>query len=140
MNGTWVNELIMLYPENPGFSDIVLLAIYSGSAVDPPITTTYAISAYHHWCCGFDSRSGRVYNIMWWSWSVTCGRSVVFSGSSTNRTDRHDITGILLKVALNTIEPTNFSSLLNWFHSFIVERMRVADSPEVCRMAVYVIL
>jgi len=21
-------------------------------------TTTYAISAYHHWCCGFDSRSG----------------------------------------------------------------------------------
>jgi len=22
-------------------------------------TTTYAISAYHHWCCGFDSRSGR---------------------------------------------------------------------------------
>jgi hypothetical protein len=23
------------------------------------ITTTYAISSYHHWCCGFDSRSGR---------------------------------------------------------------------------------
>jgi hypothetical protein len=22
-------------------------------------TTTYAISAYHHWCCGFESRSGR---------------------------------------------------------------------------------
>jgi len=22
-------------------------------------TTTYAISSYHHWCCGFDSRSGR---------------------------------------------------------------------------------
>jgi len=22
-------------------------------------TTTSAISAYHHWCCGFDSRSGR---------------------------------------------------------------------------------
>jgi len=21
--------------------------------------TTYAIGAYHHWCCGFDSRSGR---------------------------------------------------------------------------------
>jgi len=21
-------------------------------------TTTYTISAYHHWCCGFDSRSG----------------------------------------------------------------------------------
>jgi len=22
-------------------------------------TTTYAISAYHHWCCRFDSRSGQ---------------------------------------------------------------------------------
>ena len=22
-------------------------------------TTTYSISAYHHWCCGFESRSGR---------------------------------------------------------------------------------
>jgi hypothetical protein len=31
---------------------------------------------------------------------VTCGRSVV---SSTNKTDRHDITEILLKVALNTL-------------------------------------
>jgi hypothetical protein len=27
--------------------------------------------------------------------------------SSTNKTDRHDITEILLKVALNTIKPTN---------------------------------
>ena len=35
-----------------------------------------------------------------------CDRSVVFSRSSvssTNKTDRHDITEILLKVALNTI-------------------------------------
>jgi hypothetical protein len=38
--------------------------------------------------------------------SLTCGRSVVFSGSSTNKTDRHDITEILLKVALNTIKQT----------------------------------
>jgi len=37
---------------------------------------------------------------------LTCDRSVVFSGysiSSTNKTDRHDITEILLKVVLNTI-------------------------------------
>jgi hypothetical protein len=27
--------------------------------------------------------------------------------SSTNKTDRHEITEILLKVALSTIEPTN---------------------------------
>jgi hypothetical protein len=39
------------------------------------------------------------YNIMWSSLSVTCDRSVVFSASSissTNKTDRHDITEILL--------------------------------------------
>jgi len=29
------------------------------------ITTTYAISAYHHWCCEFESRSWAMYNIMW---------------------------------------------------------------------------
>ena len=31
---------------------------------------------------------------------MTCDRSVVFSGTSINKTDRHDITEILLKVAL----------------------------------------
>ena len=35
--------------------------------------------------------------------SLTCGRSVVFSRYSTNKTDCQDITEILLKVALNTI-------------------------------------
>jgi hypothetical protein len=49
-------------------------------------------------------------NIMWSSSSVTRDRSVVFSGYSvfpTNKTDRHNITEILLKVALNTIhQPT----------------------------------
>jgi hypothetical protein len=37
---------------------------------------------------------------------VTCDRSVVFSGysvSSTNKSDRHNITEILFEVALNTI-------------------------------------
>jgi hypothetical protein len=42
--------------------------------------------------------------------SVTCDRSVVFSAgppvSSTNKTDHHDITEILLKVALNTMKQT----------------------------------
>jgi len=28
-------------------------------------TTTYAISAYHRWCCEFESRSGEVYTIVW---------------------------------------------------------------------------
>jgi hypothetical protein len=43
--------------------------------------------------------------------SVICDRSAVFSlgttASSTNKTDRHDITEILLKVALNTITLTH---------------------------------
>ena len=42
-------------------------------------------------------------NIMWWNLSVTCDRSVVFSGYSGFL---HDITEILLKVALNTINQT----------------------------------
>jgi hypothetical protein len=46
------------------------------------------------------------YHIMWSSLTVTCGMSVVFYGYSgflPNKTVRHDITEILLKVALNTI-------------------------------------
>jgi hypothetical protein len=26
-------------------------------------TTTYAITAYHHWCCEFEARSGRAISI-----------------------------------------------------------------------------
>ena len=42
--------------------------------------------------------------------SMACDMSVDFSCarvSSTNKTDRHDITEILLKVALNTIKQPN---------------------------------
>jgi len=49
--------------------------------------------------------------------TVTCGRSVVFSGYSGflhNKTDRHNITEILLKVVLNTITLT----LLKMFWKF----------------------
>jgi hypothetical protein len=42
---------------------------------------------------------------------VTCDRPVVFS---TNRTDRHDITEILLKGTFNTIKPNHpFTENLN---------------------------
>ena len=46
------------------------------------------------------------YNIN--SLSVTCDKSVVSLGtlrSSNNKTDSHDIAEILLRVALNTINP-----------------------------------
>ena len=52
-------------------------------------TTTYALGASHHWCCEFESRSGWSEQLMWWSMSVTCDRSVVSLGppvSSTNKT------------------------------------------------------
>jgi hypothetical protein len=41
--------------------------------------------------------------------SVTCGWTVVFS---INKTDRHEITVILLKVALNTITLTQLNGIL----------------------------
>jgi hypothetical protein len=74
--------------------------------------TTYVISVYHHLRCEFESRSRRgvldatlcdnVYQ------SLPAGRwfSPGTPVSSTNKTDRHDITEILLKVALNTTNQT----------------------------------
>ena len=71
------------------------------------------------------------YNVYVINLSVTCGRSVVFSGYSTNKTDRHDINEILVKVALNTINQAIKTSCENeirqsnvwmWlldFHSFV---------------------
>ena len=67
-------------------------------------TTTYAISAYHHWWCEFESRTERgvQHNASQWfatGWWFSPGPPV----SSSNQTDRHYINEILLKVALNTI-------------------------------------
>ena len=57
-------------------------------------------------CSNLDQ--GEVYNIVWLCDKVrqclSCDRSVVFS---INKTDRHDITEILLKVALNTTKQAN---------------------------------
>ena len=92
-------------------------------------TTTYAISAYHHWCCEFESRSGRgVLDTTLCDkvcqWLATCRWFSLYPQVfSTNETDRHDITEILLKVALNTIKQTNIvcQCPLNyqWFLSVI---------------------
>jgi len=52
---------------------------------------------------------GKVYNIIWYTLSVTCDSwwfSLDIPVFSTNATDGHDITDILLKVALNTIKQT----------------------------------
>jgi hypothetical protein len=91
--------------------------------------TTYAISAYHHLRCEFESRSGEVYsyNILWYSLSVTCHRSVVFSGYS-NKTYHHDITEILLKMALNIINHTKPKRVMDLFLQ-VMKRLYVCVLP-----------
>jgi hypothetical protein len=80
-------------------------------------TTTYAISAYHQYSCEFESCSWRgVLDTTLcdkvWLWIAVC--RWVFTGtpvSLTNDTDRHDITEILLKVALDSITLTRLWSV-----------------------------
>ena len=69
-------------------------------------TTAYAINIYHLKCCEFESRSGDTTLCDKVCQSLTAGQwfSPGTPVSSTNKTDRHDITEILLKVALNTID------------------------------------
>ena len=68
-------------------------------------TTTYAINPYHQKCCEFESHSDETTlcdKVCQWRWTgrwFSPGPPV----SSSNKNDRHDITEILLKVALNTI-------------------------------------
>jgi hypothetical protein len=70
-------------------------------------TTTNAISAYHHWCCEFESRLGwgvKHYVIKFVSDLRQAGGFLrVLPVSPINKSDRHDITEMLLKV-LNTIK------------------------------------
>jgi hypothetical protein len=70
-------------------------------------TTTYAISAYHHWWCEFQSRSARGVQRYVIKIVSDLRQSGGFSPVSSNKTDRHNITEILLKVALNIIKQTN---------------------------------
>jgi hypothetical protein len=65
----WYNQVLFVAGGHHG---------HDGSAVG--FTTTYAINAYHHYSCEFESCS-------WWGVIDTscdkickCGRSVVFSG------------------------------------------------------------
>jgi hypothetical protein len=90
-------------------------------------TTTYAISANYHWWCGFESRSGRGVLVTTLCDKVcqclATGRSFSLGPpvSSTNKTDRHDNTEILLKVALSTITQTTngfFRSPFVWGYAY----------------------
>jgi hypothetical protein len=79
-------------------------------------TTTYAISAYHHWSCEFEPRSWQsVFDTTLcdkacqWLTTGWCFSPV----SSINKTDCHDITEILLKVALHH-NPNHVCRFVDW--------------------------
>jgi hypothetical protein len=81
-------------------------------------TTTYAISAYHHWCCkkvriSIRARCTTLCDLISDLRQVG-GFLRVLPVSSTNKTDHHDITEILLKVALNTIKQANKLTFPYW--------------------------
>ena len=79
---------------------------------------------------------------------MTCDRSVAFTGASDflqkkkKKFDRHDITEILLKVALNTIKPTN-QPIITSFYAFnqiclcmVISRdyeIMTTESLEICQ-------
>jgi hypothetical protein len=75
---------------------------------------------HHHWCCEFEFRIRARCTTLCdkvCQWLAT-GRwfSPGPMASFTNKTDRHDITEILLKVALNTIIQTN-KYILYYIHN-----------------------
>jgi hypothetical protein len=84
-------------------------------------TTTFAINAYHHWS-EFESHSGMVYSIQHYVIKFISDLRQFSPStliSSTNKTDRHEITEILLIVALNTITLTPWKfTLVNNFTFF----------------------
>ena len=84
------------------------------------VTTTYVISGYHHKHCEFDPPHGEVYLIQHY---VIKWFSVGTPVSSTNKTNCHDITEILLKGALNTITHNplfQVLSIFNLLYSFLL--------------------
>ena len=75
-----VNKLVFLRD-----FDVVLLSMQTRDCrgLDRMVvgfTTIYAISAYHHWCCEFESRSGR--GEQHYVIKFVSDRSVIFSRSS----------------------------------------------------------
>ena len=72
-----------------------VLSISLGSFVK-----TFIMQSFNNWQYGCLC-NGTQYNIMWLSFSLTCNMWVVFSGSTGFL--HHNITEILLKVVLNTI-------------------------------------
>ena len=85
-------------------------------------TTAYAISVYPYLCCMFESRSGRSVQHYVIKLVSDLRQVVVFSVSSSNKTDCHDINEIVVQVTLSTIKQTNniyTGDFILFFHAFI---------------------
>jgi hypothetical protein len=79
-------------------------------------TTTYAMSTNHYYRCQFETHSGDATlfdEVCQW---FTAGRWFTPGTlvSSTNKTDRHEITEILLKVVLNIVTETNQTIVISY--------------------------
>jgi len=99
-----------------------------------------AISVYHHWSCEFESHSGEVYSIQHYVIKFVSDLRQVGGFLSAlqfpppTKTDRHDITEILLKVVLNTTtltllkecitRPKNINQLRQFKSIFVWTRMK----------------
>ena len=94
------------------FTTVIL--VFTLKLIYNKVAIMVVIVWYFSWICALNTKvvssnyaHGEVYSIQ--HYVIKFDMSVVFSGtwdSSTNKTDRHDITKILLKVALNTITLT----------------------------------
>jgi hypothetical protein len=113
-------------------------------------TTPCAISAYHNYRYKFESRSWRcvldttlcdnvrqLLSIGRWYFPST-------PVSSTNKTDRHDIAKILLKVALSTIsQPTDHQSHRIFMNSFFLNQQELhtlLGAPDFCVSLFYFVV
>jgi hypothetical protein len=101
----WFFFLYWILPSNPFFYWIRRRRSRDGMVVG--FTTTYAISTYHHYRCEIESRSATTLCDKVCQW-LAAGQ--LFSPGSpvsyTSKTDLQDITEIVLKVALNTMNQT----------------------------------
>ena len=79
-------------------------------------TCTYYIVTTDDSLDNIISHHHEVYTPLCDSLSVTFGWSVVFSGSSINKTDHHNISELLLKMALNTIALTPLTITYHTYH------------------------
>ena len=95
-------------------------------------TITYAISAYHHWNCEFESRSWRgalditlCNKVCQW---LAAGRwfSPGTLGFTTIKTDRHDMREILFRVTLSTKTP-----LLNQSSPVLHETIKITTHTPI---------